>query len=153
MTLLEASETRSEIIKTLALAGDEEANKIIESLLPYLTLPTLLLLRKDRPSLGQVITDKLYNVVDAQRDWVVSADCPIDRRDSYLVRVFDETWDGLVKPGMTEIAGARQADVRAGMILDHRSPYRQNALQSRKDLASFRQALQQASGGLLDKRE
>ncbi|POY74995.1 hypothetical protein BMF94_1971 [Rhodotorula taiwanensis] len=151
VTLLEASETRSEIIKTLALAGDEEANKIIESLLPYLTLPTLLLLRKDRPSLGQVITDKLYNVVDAQRDWVVSADCPIDRRDSYLVRVFDETWDGLVKPGMTEIAGARQADVRAGMILDHRSPYRQNALQSCKDLASFRQALQQASGGLLDK--
>lgn len=153
--LLNTSETHKQALNALASEGGERSSETLRALLPYLSLSTLLLLRQTHPdALGPVISERLYDLLDAQRDWVVSPECPTELRDSYLVRVFGEGWDKLVKEGMTAIAADKKAEIIKGLVLDS-SKLTASTPQPQPcpDLATFQQKLKQTTGGLLEKRE
>ena len=112
------------------------------------------MVRQTHPdALGPVISERLYDLLDAQRDWVVSPECPTELRDSYLVRLFGEGWD-LVKDGMTAIAADKKAEITKGLVLDS-SKFAATTPQPRScpDLATFQRKFKQATGDLLEKRE
>ncbi|GAA5982692.1 hypothetical protein JCM10908_006748 [Rhodotorula pacifica] len=164
-------------LTALASEGPDRSSETLRALLPYLSLPTLLSLRGSlaTTALGPLITQSLYDLLDTQRDWVGSPECPAELRDSYLVRVFGEEWHDLIKPGMTAIAADKEAEVQKGLVLDS-SKYTNGTqvqpcaevqkglvLDSSKftigthsqpcpDLDAFKEKLTQATGGLLEKR-
>lgn len=154
VALLNAPDTHQQALDALASEGTERSSETLRALLPYLSLSTLLSLRRTHAdALAPVISERLYDLVDAQRDWVVSPERPPELRDSYLVRLFGQEWD-LVKEGMTAIATDKKAEVMKGLVLDS-SKFTATALQPQPcpDLATFQQKLKQATGGLLEKRE
>ncbi|KWU45198.1 hypothetical protein RHOSPDRAFT_33141 [Rhodotorula sp. JG-1b] len=150
--LLNTSETHKQALNALAFEGAERSSETLRALLPYLSLSTLLSLRQTHAdALGPVIYERLYDLIDAQRDWVVSPGCPTELRDSYLVCSFGKEWD-LVKDGMTAIAADKKAEIKKGLVLDSSkfTAYTPQA-QPCPDLATFQQKLKQATGDLLEK--
>ncbi|GAA5974082.1 hypothetical protein JCM8115_001735 [Rhodotorula mucilaginosa] len=153
VALLNAPETHKQALDALASEGAERSSETLRALLPYLSLSTLLLLRQTHAdALGPVISERLYDLLDTQRDWVVSPECPPELRDSYLVRVFGAGWD-LVKDGMTQVAADKNSEIMRGLVLDS-SKFTRTAPQPPQpcsDLATFQHKLKQATGGLLEK--
>jgi hypothetical protein len=154
VALLNAPDTHQQALNALASEGAERSSETLRALLPYLSLSTLLSLRQTHAdALGSAISERLYDLLDAQRDWVVSPGCPTELRDSYLVRLFGKEWD-LVKGGMTQVAADKKAEIMKGLVLDS-SKFTASAPQPQpcSDLATFKQKLKQATGGLLEKRK
>ncbi|GAA5982668.1 hypothetical protein JCM10908_006739 [Rhodotorula pacifica] len=152
--LLNAPDTRQQALTTLASEGPDRSSETLRALLPYLSLPTLLSLRDSHATttLGPLITQSLYDLLDSQRDWVVSPECPAELRDLYLVRMFGQEWD-LVEKGMEAVAETQMDEVKEGMILE--PPEDENGDEaddgegpclSKKD---FEEELNRSTGGLL----
>ncbi|GAA5982662.1 hypothetical protein JCM10908_006737 [Rhodotorula pacifica] len=151
--LLNAPDTRQQALTTLASEGPDRSSGTLRALLPYLSRPTLLSLRESHATtaLGPLVTESLYDLLDTQRDWVVSPECPAELRDSYLVRVFGEEWNDLVKPGMTAIAADKGSKVKKGLVLDSSKFTNGTHAQPCANLDAFKRTLKEATGGLLEK--
>lgn len=118
----------------------------MRALLPYLSLPTLLSLRTSRADLGQAITETLYDLIDAQRDWVVSPECPAELRDAYLVRVFGKEWDE-IQDRMDEVASDKLGQVSETTILPGTGKEQEEGICA--TLSGFETDLREVTGGLL----
>lgn len=155
VALLNAPTTQQQALDALASEGTERSSsETLRALLPYLSVSMLLTLRETHAdALGSVISERLYDLLDTQRDWVVSPECPPELRDWYLVPMFGKEWD-LVKDGMTAIAADKKAEIMKGLVLDSSKFTAPTPLpQPCPDLATFQHTLKQTTGGLLEKRE
>ncbi|GAA5882187.1 hypothetical protein JCM3774_005458 [Rhodotorula dairenensis] len=160
VALLNATETRQQALDTLvAEGGPDRSSETLRALLPYLSLPTLLSLREPDSrysrALGPLITETLYDLLDAQWDWVVSPGCPISFRDSYyLVRVFGPEWDRLIVNGMDSAAESQRDVIAEGMVLDLAEDDYEKVPDASEEgacvsLKAFRDDLARSTGGLL----
>ncbi|GAA5839771.1 hypothetical protein JCM9279_005164 [Rhodotorula babjevae] len=140
---------------------DEAHKQALLAVAPMLSLPALLSVRGQA---GDTEPIDVSSTIDAQRDWVVSSECPPAMRDAFLVRVLGETsgksskeekqgcggeWE-TVWAGMQVVASAMAAQVDKGIILEAdggRKPVQVTC----KTADDFKQALSNASGGVLDK--
>ncbi|GAA5833721.1 hypothetical protein JCM11251_003213 [Rhodosporidiobolus azoricus] len=165
---LNAPSSRSACLSQfISRMSDDSTDLLVDVLcpvLPYLTLETLLSIRllgqaggqggENLAPLATDIEDKLYDLIDLQRDWVVSSECPVELRDFYLVRVFGEekgkeAFSG-VKQGMAEVAERMTAEVGKGMVL---KAEKESVEQGKicESLGEFEKGLKELSGGLLEK--
>ncbi|BGP20505.1 hypothetical protein JCM10213_007662 [Rhodosporidiobolus nylandii] len=156
-TLLNSPTTRSAALAKLSSDPSSvgaTASELVRPVLPYLTLPTLLHLRGTSDFEDLNLTGpQLSALIDFQRDFVVSKECPAELRDSYLVRVFPEeggeAWKE-VKDKMDPVAAELTREVKKGMVLEAK----QEDMAGGKvcaGLHEFQEGLKKLSGGLLEK--
>ncbi|GAA5991704.1 hypothetical protein JCM11641_001950 [Rhodosporidiobolus odoratus] len=124
--LLDSPSTRSTALAKLTLSFSQSHKPIkdfLRPILPYLTLPTLLSFRDPSVNHDQIdISPQLFSdLLDYQRDWVTSTECPVELRDEYLVRVFakegGKAW-AEVKQGMDAVAKGLKDKVKEGLVLE-----------------------------------
>ncbi|GAA5927177.1 hypothetical protein JCM3775_002469 [Rhodotorula graminis] len=167
--VLNDSSTRDAALAALAPEADQsddQAHKAHKQALfavaPMLSLPALLVVRRGQA--GDTEPIDVSSTIDAQRDWVVSNECPPAMRDGYLVRVLGETggegpqqqegagggeW-ARVWAGMQGVASDMASQVDKGIILKAdggRKPVEVTC----KTADEFKSALSKATGGVLDK--
>ena len=141
---------------------DKAHTQALVALAPMLTLPSILAVRGQA---GDTEPIDVSSTIDAQRDWVVSTECPPAMRDGFLVRVLGETggkgseqqeqygggeWAS-VWASMQGVARDMAAEVDKGIILEADGG-RKPVEVSCKTADDFKQELSKASGGVLDKR-
>ncbi|GAA5894706.1 hypothetical protein JCM8208_006049 [Rhodotorula glutinis] len=138
-------------------AGEAHAQALV-AVVPMLSLPAVLAVHGQA---GDTEPIDVSSTIDAQRDWVVSSECPPAMRDGYLVRVLGETggkgspeqeggeWAS-VWAGMQGVASNMAVQVDKGIILEAdggRKPVEVTC----KTADEFKSALSEATGGVLDK--
>ncbi|GAA5902452.1 hypothetical protein JCM6882_002757 [Rhodosporidiobolus microsporus] len=166
---LNSPTTRDACLAQLATRMKDDTAKpvadLLRPVLPYLTLDTLLALRlrgrsgqggegvgdSDLAPLADEVDQKLYDLMDYQRDWVTSSECPAELRDGYLVRVCGgkEAWGG-VQNGMDEVAQKMGDEVKKGIVLESKK----EKVEKGKvcgSLDDFKEGLKKLTGGLLEK--
>lgn len=165
MSLLNAHTTRSAAIKALfpsevhgCLAGSATSAHLdaLAALKPYLALPALLHARRTLALLPmwrskEIQGETLSDIIDAQRDWVTSNDCPAQMKDDYLVHPLTHdsgivtdlrsaltvVWDRLAH-GDGVVLRATNAEGDNVVVCD--------------EVAHFQSLLDEASGGVLANR-
>ncbi|GAA6017534.1 hypothetical protein JCM10207_008260 [Rhodosporidiobolus poonsookiae] len=144
---LNSPQTRDEALSKLNSDPTQPVADLLRPVLPYLTLPTLLSLR-GVPDLG--LDTQLSSILDFQRDWVTSPECPVELRNEYLVRVFPkdggEAW-GEVKEGMEQVAEKMKDEVKQGMVLEAKKEDMEGGKVC-ANLDEFKAGLDEMSGGL-----
>ncbi|ORY82957.1 hypothetical protein BCR35DRAFT_79526 [Leucosporidium creatinivorum] len=128
---------------------------ILKPVLPYLTLPTLLLLAS-RPSCAALFpteaTDEiksrtLSETLDFQRDWLVE-ECPPALRDEYLVSAFEgegAAWASLQQEGVFQLKMPDGCE----MVVESAETTVKGEPRTR--LQQFQSKLKEVSGGLFEK--
>ena len=130
---------------------------LLKPLLPYLTLPALLLIAS-RPSCSALFPPNaddavksrlISELIDFQRDWLVE-DCPVELRDEYLVDAFavngQPAWSELTQDGRFKMVVPRGTDL---VVKASATATKGQVCASLHD---FQSKLKEMSGGLLEKR-
>ncbi|GAA6039816.1 hypothetical protein JCM8097_004235 [Rhodosporidiobolus ruineniae] len=152
-TLLNAPSTRAKALTKLTSGKDDKPpSDVLRPLPPFLTLDTLLHLRSLSSDLDLDLDAQLYALLDGQRDWVVSPECPVELRDAYLVRAFGEggkAWEG-VREGMFLVAEGMKGEVGRGMVLEAKEEDVKKG-EVCAGLDKFKEEMKELSSGLLEK--
>ncbi|GJN94125.1 hypothetical protein Rhopal_007199-T1 [Rhodotorula paludigena] len=165
VSLLNAHTTRSAAIKALfpsevhgCLAGSATSAHLdaLAALKPYLALPALLHARRTLALLPmwrskEIQGETLSDIIDAQRDWVTSNDCPAQMKDDYLVHPLTHDF-GIVTDLRSALTVVWDRLAHGdGVVLRATNAEGDNVVLC-DEVAHFQSLLNEASGGVLANR-